>query len=58
MNYLYAIGFLIVGIYLIMDTIKNPASKTDSNALNYRGILFGIVSCLAGIYIVVKELLK
>ena len=58
MNYLYGIGFLVVGIWLILDTIKKPASQTDTNALNYRGILFGVASILAGIYILVKEIFK
>lgn len=57
MNYKYLIiGIVLmpVGIYFIYDVFKNPVPiKRDLNVLNFKGIVWGIMTIIFGIVLII-----
>lgn len=56
-TYLFGIAFLLSGIYVLIDTVKNPIPNNETSPLqgNFRGYVFGIGAILLGSGIIIAK---
>ncbi len=54
------LGFFLffVGAFMVVTTIRKPASSNDTSGLNFNGIIYGGILLVTGIVMIYKSFLK